>query len=104
MALAWQPVDPPSEPAELAYSGDPADVLEAVAELLERPAWHRRAACRGRGSKLWFPARGADLTPARNICAGCAVRDECLAAGMSERHGLWGGLSERQRRVERRAA
>jgi len=41
---------------------------------------------------------------ARRLCASCPVADECLthALAKKERHGLWGGLTERQRRrVER---
>ena len=40
---------------------------------------------------------------ARAICAGCPVVDPCLAAGMSERFGMWGGLAPSERRRLRRA-
>lgn len=42
------------------------------------------------------------MEQARAICAGCPVREACLAAGIAEDHGIWGGLTPRERRVLRR--
>lgn len=71
---------------------------DALARLLGvRPAWHVDAACRGRADVNWFPTRGEDDKPAKEICAGCPVRDECERAGAFE-IGIWGGVSGRQRR------
>lgn len=66
--------------------------------------WQQRAACRGMDPELFFPGRGESTREAKAACAQCPVRDECLSAayGGSERFGIWGGLSERERRVERR--
>jgi WhiB family redox-sensing transcriptional regulator len=69
-----------------------------VYELLHRPAWHRHAACRGCDPEMWFPERGESLGPARAICATCPVAAQCAEAGAFEKYGVWGGLSERQRR------
>jgi hypothetical protein len=104
--FAWQSVDLRGDPDEAEYQGDPADLLIDLAELLQRPAWHSRAACRGRGLTLWFPQRGQSLGPAREVCADCPVKDECLAAAlemaMHTDHGVWAGTSERQRKQLRR--
>lgn len=69
-------------------------------------AWHKRAACRGQGVNLFFPASGASLAPARAVCSGCAVFDQCQAAGLADAtlQGVWGGLSDRDRVRLRRGA
>lgn len=81
------------------------DVDELLEELVNRPAWHRRAACRGMESDLFFPERGVKLDKAQAVCGGCSVRSECLAAAVDagpRTPGIWGGTSERARRVLRR--
>lgn len=72
--------------------------------LVERPEWMHAAACRGMDPELFFPARGEGIDTARHVCRSCDVRAECLAYCMSldEHHGIWGGLSERDRRQLRR--
>ena len=66
--------------------------------------WQDRGACRGVDPGLFFPARGESLAAARAVCAGCPVRRECLehALAQPEKFGVWGGTSERERRVLRR--
>lgn len=71
------------------------------AELHEhRPGWQARAACRGVGPDVFYPAdmavrHGVDpYAMARRLCAGCPVREPCREAGMSEAYGMWGGLTE----------
>jgi WhiB family redox-sensing transcriptional regulator len=72
--------------------------------------WQERAACRGMDPGLFFPEKGSTLQAdkARAVCAGCPVRDQCLEAGRTEKYGVWGGLSHRERRAlaarRRRAA
>lgn len=68
--------------------------------------WMAEAACRGCDPELFFPARGdstATVAP-RAVCAGCPVRGECLAYSLAigAKHGIWGGLSEHERRKVRR--
>ncbi|HEY9556843.1 MAG TPA: WhiB family transcriptional regulator [Acidimicrobiales bacterium] len=108
MALAWQSVDTRYDPDETLFAGDPQVLVDAFGELLElldrRPSWQRQAACRGEDPELWFPGRGASTSEAKSICAECPVADECKATGLQEKHGIWGGLSERQRRQERSTA
>lgn len=67
------------------------------------PDWQLDAACRGTDPALFFPERGEATWPAKQICAACPSRRTCLEAGMFEKFGIWGGLSEKQRR-QRRAA
>lgn len=85
---------------------DPATVL---ADLLRRPSWHKYAACRGLGASTFYlpqHAPRADLEAARAICAGCDVQQTCAddAIARGERHGVWGGMTEGQRRKARRTA
>ena len=49
---------------------------------------------------MFFPGRGETAEPARQICAGCPVRQPCLDYALSHgiTHGIWGGLTERDRR------
>ena len=70
-----------------------------------RPAWHRLANCRGVDPELFFPARGASTAEAKEVCRGCVVRIACLdyAVAANEKQGIWGGMSERERRRVRRA-
>lgn len=73
-------------------------------DLWRRPGWGERAACRGLDPELFHPDRGEVVDPAKRICFGCPVRDECLTYALVhfEKHGIWGGLSERERRPLRR--
>lgn len=67
-------------------------------------AWQDLANCRGADPDLFFPERGASTRTAKGICRECSVRVECLefAIVSSEKFGIWGGLSERERRKIRR--
>jgi WhiB family transcriptional regulator, redox-sensing transcriptional regulator len=68
-------------------------------------AWKDRAACHGLPDEYFFPppkVRVLDQT--RRICGSCEVRKECLAYALhySEDDGIWGGLSEAERRALKR--
>jgi WhiB family transcriptional regulator, redox-sensing transcriptional regulator len=77
---------------------DPSPALAAVAEALApRPDWHRLANCRGLGTEWFFRSKGESQTEAQRVCAGCVVQEPCLEAGLGE-YGVWGGVSERQRK------
>jgi WhiB family redox-sensing transcriptional regulator len=67
-------------------------------------AWQDLANCRGADPDLFFPERGASTRTAKGICRECSVRNECLefAIVSSEKFGIWGGMSERERRKIRR--
>ena len=60
--------------------------------------WTMEARCRGMQDRL-FP-EGADQKRARTVCMGCRVRSQCLAEALDNRieWGVWGGMTERERR------
>jgi WhiB family redox-sensing transcriptional regulator len=68
--------------------------------------WRRRAACVGVDPELWFPVGPlADVSEARAVCVGCPVRAVCLAWALERGvQGVWGGLTEDERRALRLAA
>ncbi|MDQ6839687.1 MAG: WhiB family transcriptional regulator [Actinomycetota bacterium] len=68
------------------------------------PIWQRQANCMGVDPDLFFPERGASTREAKEVCRGCVVREDCLeyALANGEKFGIWGGLSERERRRIRR--
>jgi WhiB family redox-sensing transcriptional regulator len=57
-------------------------------------------ACKGTDPDLFFPERGASTREAKEVCRGCNVRLGCLEFAIvnGEKFGIWGGLSERERR------
>jgi WhiB family redox-sensing transcriptional regulator len=72
--------------------------------------WQRGAACRGMDTNLFFPAAGergqdreAREQAARRVCARCPVRRPCaqFALRAHEQYGVWGGLTEEDRRKRR---
>jgi WhiB family redox-sensing transcriptional regulator len=80
------------------------DDLKEALRMDERLAWQDRANCKGANADLFFPERGASTRAAKAICRECQVREECLefAITTGEKFGIWGGLSERERRRIRR--
>jgi WhiB family redox-sensing transcriptional regulator len=89
-----------------------AEVLDLKGLLLEEspgdeiPDWQERALCAQTDPEAFFPEKGGSTREAKRICSGCEVRAECLeyALAQDERFGIWGGLSERERRRLRRGA
>lgn len=67
--------------------------------------WMDDAACAEVDPELWFPEKGGSTVGAKRVCAACSVAAECLAYALEheERFGIWGGLSERERRRLRSA-
>lgn len=80
-------------------------IIEALGWALETTPWMDRAACAGSHLGFWFPTQGRNIEPARAVCATCFVRSDCLeyAVRWDIRFGVWGGLSERQRRHLKRS-
>jgi len=69
--------------------------------------WQERALCSQTDPEAFFPEKGSSTREAKRTCTRCEVRDECLeyAVSRNEKFGIWGGLTERQRRkLKRRAA
>jgi WhiB family redox-sensing transcriptional regulator len=90
-----------SEPIYLAALGAGADT--------DQPAllgWQEQALCAQTDPEAFFPEKGGSTREAKRICVGCEVKGECLeyALEQDERFGIWGGLSERERRRLKRAA
>ncbi len=71
--------------------------LAATDPLLE---WQGRSLCAQTDPESFFPEKGGSTREAKKVCLSCEVRVECLdyALANDERFGIWGGLSERERR------
>ena len=72
----------------------------------EEESWQDRALCAQTDPEAFFPEKGGSTREAKKICTGCEVKAECLeyALANDERLGIWGGLSERERRRIKREA
>lgn len=66
----------------------------------ETTQWQERALCAQTDPEAFFPEKGGSTREAKKVCRACEVRAECLEAALAndERFGIWGGLSERERR------
>jgi len=82
------------------------DVLVELFGAAEEQDWQDRALCAQTDPEAFFPEKGGSTREAKRICAVCEVRAECLeyALAHDERFGIWGGLSERERRKLKRRA
>jgi WhiB family redox-sensing transcriptional regulator len=83
----------------------PAERLEVLGD----ESWRLSALCAETDPEAFFPEKGGSTREAKRVCVGCEVRAECLeyALANDERFGIWGGLSERERRrvrLSRRSA
>ncbi len=69
-------------------------------------AWQIDALCAQTDPEAFFPEKGGSTRDAKKICEGCDVRAQCLEFALQhdERFGIWGGLSERERRKLRKRA
>ena len=76
--------------------------------IIAKPAldtdWKDSSNCLGVDPDLFFPERGASTREAKEVCRGCIVRVDCLEYALlnGEKFGIWGGMSERERRRIRR--
>jgi WhiB family transcriptional regulator, redox-sensing transcriptional regulator len=78
-------------------------VLDGDAEEL---MWQERALCAQTDPEAFFPEKGGSTREAKRVCLSCEVRSECLEYALlnDERFGIWGGLSERERRKLKKRA
>ena len=69
-------------------------------------SWQERALCAQTDPEAFFPEKGGSTREAKKVCLSCEVRGECLeyALANDERFGIWGGLSERERRKLKKRA
>lgn len=79
-------------------TADPADEGEL--------GWQTDALCAQTDPEAFFPEKGGSTRDAKKVCGSCNVRSQCLEYALSndERFGIWGGLSERERRRLRKRA
>jgi WhiB family redox-sensing transcriptional regulator len=83
------------------------DVLVAASGPHEDTAlaWQEAALCAQTDPESFFPEKGGSTRDAKRVCVGCEVKTECLEYALlsDERFGIWGGMSERERRRLKRA-
>jgi WhiB family redox-sensing transcriptional regulator len=97
------PIETPRRP-QLSLVPDPIDAAPAMQAMPaitpEDDLWQEKALCAQTDPEAFFPEKGGSTREAKRICLGCEVRDACLdyALAHDERFGIWGGLSERERR------
>jgi hypothetical protein len=76
----------------------------AASPLPEPPeGWQADARCLGAPTDVFFPTAGESLGDALAVCSTCPVLAACAVAGLSERFGVFGGLSEQGRSKVRRS-
>ena len=71
-----------------------------------RQTWFDRAACLQADPEVFYPEKGGSSRAAKRVCQTCPVQAECLSYALAndERFGIWGGMSERERRQFKRRA
>jgi len=63
-------------------------------------SWRQSAACRGVDPDIFYPASEEEADVAKSVCAQCGARQACLEYALvhRERDGIWGGMTEKDRR------
>ncbi len=71
-----------------------------MADESDNNGWQSRALCAQTDPEAFYPEQGGSTREAKKLCLTCEVRDDCLESAQAndERFGVWGGLSERERR------
>ena len=74
--------------------------MSIIAEVLMPPEWTKKALCAEVDPEIFFPNKGDKVAYVKQICKACSVRVECLEYSLqnNERFGIWGGLTEHDRR------
>lgn len=77
----------------------PKEVLPESLSPVNMP-WQDDALCAQVDPEMFFPEKGGSTREAKKVCSNCSAKQECLAYALKndERFGIWGGLSERERR------
>lgn len=66
---------------------DPHTYLQA-----HTPQWAQHAACKNQPHTM-YPTTPTELAAALNLCAQCPVQKPCAEKGLTESHGIWGGIN-----------
>jgi WhiB family redox-sensing transcriptional regulator len=63
--------------------------------------WSEAGLCAQTDPEAFFPEKGGSTREAKKVCVACPVKAQCLAYALdtNQRFGIWGGLSERERRA-----
>jgi WhiB family redox-sensing transcriptional regulator len=88
------------------------EVIVPLAQVIVSPddvdelGWQDQALCAQTDPEAFFPEKGGSTREAKRVCRSCEVRAECLEYALEndERFGIWGGMSERERRRLKREA
>lgn len=90
------------DPVRLGVPG----VRQATVDEDNPLAWQSDSLCAQTDPEAFFPEKGGSTRDAKKICSSCEVRTQCLEYALEndERFGIWGGLSERERRKLRKRA
>jgi WhiB family redox-sensing transcriptional regulator len=83
------------------WGENPEQELADLTDLFQSAGdWQEQALCAQVDMDLFFPEKGGSTREAKSVCLGCDVKDECLEYAMDHgiRFGIWGGLSEKERR------
>ncbi|MHB1235530.1 MAG: WhiB family transcriptional regulator [Microbacteriaceae bacterium] len=80
--------------------------VRKVVDPKEALGWQSDALCAQTDPEAFFPEKGGSTRDAKKICTSCEVKHQCLEYALQndERFGIWGGLSERERRKLRKRA
>jgi WhiB family transcriptional regulator, redox-sensing transcriptional regulator len=84
---------------------DAPEVPLTFEELLGRPSWQAKAACKGQPAEEWVNVSSRGYGAQKTLCRTCPVQGRCLQYALErpELLGCWGGTSEAERRELRRA-
>ena len=85
---------------------EPEHDVECSDDDAEEIGWQDQALCAQTDPEAFFPEKGGSTREAKKVCRSCDVRAECLEYALEndERFGIWGGMSERERRRLKREA
>jgi WhiB family transcriptional regulator, redox-sensing transcriptional regulator len=81
-----------------------ASLMDELYGAIDAQPWQASALCAQTDPEAFYPEKGDQAKTAKMICAQCPVKSECLEYSLArdERFGIWGGLSERDRREIRK--
>ena len=99
------PTSSTSSTSSNTFSSGP--IIQLISGESVELSWQERALCAQTDPEAFFPEKGGSTREAKRVCLSCGVRSQCLeyALAHDERFGIWGGLSERERRrLKRRPA